>query len=302
MTIIDVDRPTAAPSPFMPSRAQVVAAAGIVAAFVWSYWPTLVSLEAVWRREADYSHGYLVAPLCLVFLWLRRDLRPVAAAGPDWKGLVLLSVAMAMRYVSARYYMDFIDGWTISIAVCGLVWWLCGREWLAWCWPAVLFLAFMVPLPYRLESTLSLPLQRIAAGASVWILQCCGFPAIQEGNVILLGSVHLEVERACSGLRMMTGVAALTAAYLIFKPMELWQRVLVIAAIAPIAMLANIARIVITAAFYQWFSGETAQSLAHDIAGWTMIPMAALLLWGYVRYTTALVIELEPVTIPRREL
>src|SRR5438477_38409 len=36
---------------------------------LWAYWPTIADLVSTWNREPDYSHGYLVAPLAVGFLW-----------------------------------------------------------------------------------------------------------------------------------------------------------------------------------------------------------------------------------------
>ena len=48
----------------------------LLGAVMWSYWPTLGQLVATWSSQADYSHGFLVLPLAVLFLWLRRDRRP----------------------------------------------------------------------------------------------------------------------------------------------------------------------------------------------------------------------------------
>src|SRR6059058_2643969 len=37
---------------------------------VWAYWPLILELVATWQREPDYSHGFLVVPLALGFLWV----------------------------------------------------------------------------------------------------------------------------------------------------------------------------------------------------------------------------------------
>ncbi len=63
--------------------------------FFWSYWPTLCSIVQVWDHVQDYSHGYLVPPLALFFLWARRDSMPAASAGVAWPGLVLVAISVA---------------------------------------------------------------------------------------------------------------------------------------------------------------------------------------------------------------
>jgi exosortase len=272
----------------------------VVSLTAWAYWPTFVEMERAWSTEPDYSHGYLVIPAALYLLWERRSAQPKSLHGPAWGGLSLIILAAALRIFGARFYMAALDGWSIPLAVAGAVWLLLGRNWLAWSWPCIGFLVFMVPLPWRLETYFSLPLQRVAATWSTWVLQCLGYPAVQEGNTILMGALQLEVEEACSGLRMVIGVTALTFGCLILCRMEWWQRLLMLLGIVPIALIANCSRIVVTGLMYGWVSGDWAHRFSHDFAGWAVIPLAAALLWGYHKYLRKLVIEYRPEVMARR--
>jgi exosortase len=113
---------------------------------------------------------------------------------------------------------------------------------LLWSAPAVVFLGFMVPLPFRVEGMLSYPLQRIATHASCFALQCLGLPALAEGNTILLGNNHLEVEQACSGLRIFMATIALAFVCVVLVRRSWWES----AAPGlgnPIALLANSLRV-----------------------------------------------------------
>ncbi len=292
----------------------------LAAAFVWAYWPTLVSLIATWNREPDYSHGFLVAPLAVYFLWVRRDRFPggkgdrsnlcVAPSGPfrqigpvpfSWLdvvfGLGLIAACVAARALSAHFYLDAIDGWSILPWVGGVVLLLAGRKVFWWSLPSIAFLWFMVPLPYRVERWLSLPLQGAATKLSCWILQALGQPALAEGHVIFLGDHRLEIEQACSGLRIFVGIVALAFAYVIVARRAWWERALLLLSAVPIALLANAARIVATGLLYQYVSGEAARKFSHDGAGWVMILLAAgmfgLVLW----YLCRLVQEVELVGV-----
>jgi exosortase len=134
-----------------------------------------------------------------------------------------------------------------------------------------------------MEGMLSLPLQRVATYASCWILQLLGQPAISEGNTILLGEHRLEVEQACSGLRLFMSIVALAYAYLVLTQRAWWEKLFLLASVVPIAIAANALRIVATGLLYRHASGEAARQFSHDFAGWAMIPVAAtmfyLVLW-----------------------
>lgn len=265
---------------------------------VWAYWSTLTEMVGTWEREADYSHGYLVVPAAIYFAWARRDSFPGVYRRYAWIGVALVGLALGGRLLSARMYLDALDGWTILLWVFGFVWLLLGRRAAWWAAPSIGFLFFMVPFPYSMERSLSLPLQRIATKLSVVMMQMLGLSAFAEGNVITLGSHRLEVAQACSGMRIFIGIVALAAAYMILVKRPWWQRLLIAFAVLPIALISNATRIVFTGLLYQFASGETAQKFSHDFAGWVMIPFAAglfaLMLWYLDR-----LVEIVPVEDPR---
>ena len=245
--------------------------------FVWAYWPTLVELVRAWDREPDYSHGFLVAPLALFFMWSRRDSLPGLARSIAWGGLLLLACSVALRFGAAALYLEPVDGWSILLWVAGIAWLLGGWRFLMWASPSILFLFFLVPLPYRAERLVSYPLQRIATKFSCWTLQSLGQPAIAEGNTILLGDHHLEVEEACSGLRIFVGIVALAFAYVIVARRTWWEKLLLLASTVPIALIANATRVVVTGLLSQLVSSEAGAKFTHDLAGWGMILLAAAL-------------------------
>lgn len=266
-------------------------------AFVWAYWPTLVNLVAAWNREPDYSHGFFVVPLAAYFLWARRDRFPGVSAGLSWLGLTLIALDVGVRAFGAHYYLEAIDGWSIMLWVGGAVWLFAGWRVLWWSLPSVAFLWFMVPLPFRMERCLSLPLQGAATKLSCWILQGLGQPALAEAHVIVLGDNRLEVEQACSGLRIFVGIFALAFAYSIVMRRSWWEKALLLASAVPIALLANAARIVTTGLLYQYVSGDAAKHFAHDAAGWVMILFAAGLFAIVLWYLSMLVREVELVEV-----
>ncbi|MHB8901513.1 MAG: archaeosortase/exosortase family protein, partial [Thermoguttaceae bacterium] len=96
----------AAPRP--GARGAALAAVILLPVFLWSYWPTLLDLVNRWNNEADYSHGYLVVPIALGFLWTRRDLYPGASGSVAWLGFIPLLLSIVMRYVGAQWYLGSV--------------------------------------------------------------------------------------------------------------------------------------------------------------------------------------------------
>ncbi|MAT72670.1 MAG: exosortase [Planctomycetaceae bacterium] len=271
------------------------ASALLAAVIAWAYWPTFAALVDLWLRQPDYSHGFLVAPISVFFLWSRRDQRPALAPRPSaWGGVVLLAAGIA-RVAASVFYLTPLDSWTIPVTLAGAVWLLCGWPWLRWMLPSIAFLWFMAPIPYSAERWLSVPLQAVATELSTAALVCLQQPAIAEGNTIILGENTLLVEEACSGLRIFVGIAALACAFAMCSRWAWWKKLLVLAAACPVAILANSIRIVTTGMLYQGVSQEAAIRFSHDISGFAMIPIAAGLFWLLLSYFDRMFIEVEEV-------
>jgi exosortase len=276
---------------------DAIGAVALVASFVWAYWSTISELVGQWNTQPDYSHGFLVAPFAAYLLWARRDRFPGRASHIAWLGLIPIGLSIAMRVIASRYYLEAINGWSIAFWWAGVAWLLGGWKVFLWSAPAIAFLWFMVPIPFRAESWLSYPLQTAATNISVWVLQCLGQPAIAHGHTIVVNSHTLEVAQACSGLRIFVGITALAVGYVILVRDRWWERVLLLLSLVPVALAANAARIVTTAFLYQYASDATAQKFSHDFAGWAMIPLAAALFAGVLWYVRNLSHEVEQVDV-----
>jgi exosortase len=263
-------------------RWTIVGLAVLFAGFVWAYWPTLCEIVFQWVAQPDYSHGFLVVPLALFFLWSRRAQFPHDAIHPSFFGVLLLLFACGLRVAAGVLFLGPLDGWTIPIWIAGAVWLIAGWKCLLWCLPAIIFLWFMVPIPYTAESWLSVPLQALATKLSTMCLVMLGQPALAEGNTIWLGEQQLFVEEACSGLRIFVGIFALAFAFALFSKWSWWQKALALIAALPVAIVANVGRVVVTALLYQFASGDAARHFSHDLSGLATIPFAAALFWLFL--------------------
>jgi len=265
------------------------AAAMLAVTFVWAYWPALVGLVHAWNTVPDYSHGFFVVPVAVFILWARRERFPGVSGRLAWLGLGLVALSLAVRMLGVRFYLDAVEGWSILLWAGGAAWFLCGWRVFRWSLPSVVFLWFMVPLPFRLEHALSRPLQHAATRISCWILQCLGQPALSEGNIILLGDARLEVAQACSGLRIFVGIVALAFVFVVLVRRTWWDKSLLVVCILPITLAANVTRIVATGLLLQWVDGENAHQIIHNWAGYVMVPYAAVLFGLAVLYLGKLV-------------
>jgi exosortase len=271
-----------------------------LACLAWAYWPTFLDLADAWQHNPQYSHGYLVPAFALFLLWLRRDKLPAGALRPNWWGIPLLVAGLALRLYGAFFYYVWLDGISLIPTLAGLCLMLGGRAAWRWAWPSILFLAFAVPMPYRIASALSGPLQRTATVLSTFVMQTIGLPALSEGNVILLDDFRIGIVEACNGLNMMVVFFALAAAVALLMQRPWLDKCLILASAVPIAVASNVARITITGILFRTVNSETANAFFHDLAGWLMMPFALAILWAELWVLGRLFLEAPRRALPRR--
>jgi exosortase len=275
------------------STPPFVAAGIVVAALAASYAPNLYQLGLQWANEPNYSHGFLVIPIALAILWQRKDEFRYADLRPWALGWLLVAAVLAARYWAFERNEGWFENLLILPLLAGLALAFGGWTLLRWCLPALGFLVFMFPLPGSLNQQLAGPLQRLATLGSTALLQAFGLPVLAEGNIIYIGASKLEVAQACNGLSMLVSfVTLVTATTLIMaRHRPIWERGVLLASTIPIALIANIIRIAATAWAYQLLGEARGQKVAHDTAGWAMMPIALGLIYIELKLMTWLVVE-----------
>ncbi len=259
---------------------------------LWSLWPALATMADRWSSDPRYAHGYFVPMFALALLWMRRD-RLLTGVKPNkstW-GIAFVALGAALQLVGGYFHTDTLQGLALLPYLGGLALLLAGWQALEWAWPSIGFLAFMIPLPWRVENALGPPLQYVATMVSTYLLQTLGFMAFAEGNVIQLNEARIGVVQACSGLSMLITFIALSTAAALVVTRPLLDRIVLIASSIPVALVANIARIILTGILHEKVGGHAASTFYHDLAGWLMIPFALILYWIEIWFLSRLLIE-----------
>jgi exosortase len=249
-----------------------------LAVLLWAYWTALGEAADRWAHDPLYSHGYLVPAFAALLLWLRRGELTAAALRPSWWGLAILAAAAVTRLLGIFFHFEYLDPLSLLPGLAGVVVLIAGWAYLRWAWPAIAFLFFMLPLPFSASEALAGHLQIMATDASTFLLQTLGQPAVAEGTLIHLNEGALNVEEACSGLRMLMVFFALSTAVALLMRKPLWERLVVCASAVPIALVTNLLRITATGLLHETAGKEVADAVFHDLAGWLMMPVALALL------------------------
>jgi exosortase len=268
----------------------------------WSYWPVLAGLFDVWQNSDDYSAGQLVPLVAILFVWRDRKALGRCSLVPCWWGgiALLLWAEFASLYLFLAGAHPSLEKYLLVLVLAGLVLWVAGRQVFRQVLWILLFLFLMFPLPGRIHNLIGGPLQQMATTGSVSFLEAFGVSASQQGNVVVLnGNMPIAVAEACSGLRLLTAfiIVAAFIAYLVKRPR--WQKGVLLVSSIPVAVVCNMLRIFATAVLMLYVSAEVAQKFFHDFAGYVMMPVAVMLLFGEIWLMDRIVVP-EPPPRPGR--
>lgn len=262
------------------SPGWIAALVAILAALTFMYIPLFAYSYKKWLLP-DYSHGFLVPLFAAYLAWHYREWMPRQLAWPQAWAFAFLAGGVGL-YLFATFTnigKEWLWGVSLVINLGGLALLLGGWPTLRWLAPAIGFLVFMFPLPYRVEFALGGPLQKVAAIGSEFVLQTIGYATYREGVILHVRDHTLEVANACNGLSMLLTFVTLSVGMALVVRRGWLDRSLILAAAIPIAIGANIVRIALTGVLYNEGGKELGDRVFHDFAGWLMMPMALVTLW-----------------------
>jgi exosortase A len=248
------------------------------AAVVYLYFPVLVALVARWRIDENYSHGFLVPFVSAYVIWERRaQLRECQTKVFAW-GYAMLALGLVLLILGQAAIFGFLSRVSLVLVLAGLVLFLEGPAVLRLVAFPLAYLLFMVPLPDQLLNQVTFPLQLLAAKLATTVLDLFNIPVLREGNIIALPTMRLEVAEACSGIRSLISLLALSTVYAHFSQKRWDFRVLLALSAIPIALITNGARVTLTGVLVEKVDPRLALGFYHTFSGLLMFVLAFALL------------------------
>lgn len=244
--------------------------------------PTVVTLgEQVWSKESG-AHGPIVLVTGLWLLWRQLpELQRLAAPGSPWLTVPAMAASLAL-YVFGRAY-DFISLEVAGIYGVGLslMYSYFGLQALLRTWFPLFYLGFLIPPPGWFMDGITAPLKLFVSFAATEGLQAVGIPIFREGVTLVVAQYQLLVEDACSGMNSITGLVAISLFYIYLLRNASWRYSLFLAALViPIAIVANIIRIVTLVLLTYFFGDAVAQGFLHMAAGLFLFVTSLLLVFA----------------------
>jgi len=243
------------------------------------YYRIGIKLIVDWYNIPDYSHGFLVPLFSIFLIWDKRKQIAETSVRPSWSGLPLVGLGLIIL-IFGIYGVDlFTSRVSFVILLTGLIWTFLGRPMLRQLQFPVFILLLAIPFPAIIFNQITFPLQLLASRLASSTLPLLGVPVLQEGNVIQLPVMKLEVAEACSGIRSLMSLFTLSVFYGYFLERTTARRVILALASIPIAVAANAVRIVGTGLCVQYWDPVKALGFFHEFSGWVMFVISLACLY-----------------------
>jgi len=237
---------------------------------IWGSLPSWNEIVYAWYASDDYSHGFIVIPATLLFLYLRLETYPGTRYKLDWLGLLPILIYGILRHFAAQQFITPLDHIAIWFWILSIVWFFYGLRVFLWALPSLLFLVFIFQLPYTIDVMMRNELQLFAAQFAAALMQMIGMTAIPITNTIRLATMELGVEAACSGLRFLMSVFAVAFATVLLMRRPWWQNILILAIAAPLSLFVNAVRIAITGVLLE-FHYDSVSGFYDTLVAWNVV-------------------------------
>jgi exosortase len=240
--------------------------------------PTLISVATQsWTGEAGVHGPIVLATGVWLFARRWRELQTVRRPG-DWPMTLGLLIPSLLVYAFGRAFGFLaLEALALLGVFVGVFYGSFGAEATRRMWFPILYLAFVVPLPGWVITTLTAPMKEYVSLSATWILSHAGYPIVREGVTLYVAQYQLLVEDACAGLNSLISLTAISLFYIYILHNASWRYALFLMLwIVPVALAANLVRVIILVLLTYHFGNAAAQGFLHSTAGLVMFATALL--------------------------
>ncbi|MDB5581808.1 MAG: exosortase [Bradyrhizobium sp.] len=230
-----------------------------------------------WTTEQG-AHG----PIVLVTgIWLLiRELRASRLRIDRGNAFVtaLLLVPCLILYTLARISgIIEIEGFAMYVSLILIAYGFWGSALLARIWFPLVYLLFVFPPPDTVFAMVTQPLKILISETSVSLLHASGYPIAGSGVTIQIGQYQMLVAAACAGLNSLLSLTALGLFYTYIRHSSNFAyMVILVCCILPIAILANLVRVLLLLLITYHFGEAAGQGFFHEVAGLSMFATALI--------------------------
>jgi exosortase B len=248
----------------------------IAAGLAFLYLPVFYDFARGHWQSEEHGHGPIILAVVVWLLWRGRAVLVRPSERPARGTGIGLLLAGLLLYVAGRAIdVTIFEAGALLPILAGTL--LAMRGWpaLRHLWFAVLFIAFLVPLPGIFVDAVTGPLKTEISELVEQLLYVAGYPVGRSGVALTVGQYQLLVADACSGLNSMFSLIALGALYLYLARRKGLHNAVMLAAVLPIAFVANLVRVLALVLVTYHLGDAAGRGFLHGAAGIVLL-LAAL--------------------------
>ena len=247
-------------------------------AYGFLYWNTIYEVVMDWYNDENYSHGFLIPFISGYLIWQRKErLKEIVLKQSNIGIIIVLSglCLFLLGKLSGEYFTMRIS---MLVVLAGAILYVMGLRFFTSILFPFIYLLFMIPLPFLIYDSMAFPLKLFVSDISVGFLSSIGILVVREGNIIHLVNITLEVVDACSGIRSIISLLALSTA-MAYLTQSGWARRLTLGVLAiPIAIFVNAIRVIGTGILAEKYGSKVAEGFFHEFAGLLIFGVAIVML------------------------
>jgi exosortase len=246
-------------------------------------------------KDPTWQHGVLLPFIVGYLIWRRREQTMQTALSSSRWGF-LISVFSLLLYFAGFRANNFYCGYlAIMLLLLGASLWLEGLQRTRARLFAWLMLGFLWPLPF-LEESIGYQMRLMMVKTTGFVLNAVGVDSLVSGTA-LQSMPNLEFGRKagelfsvgiaapCSGMRSLFALLVVGALFSYFRQRVMWRRLVLFSTILPIAIVANMVRILVlifAAMIFgqKWAIGDVEKEVStfHELTGIVVFLVALMLL------------------------
>lgn len=232
-----------------------------------------------WVGFSDLNYCMCLPFVSLWAIWRQREKLASAPRTADLRGLFLFAAMLCLHWIGYRAQQPRVSMAALIVLVWAVPFTFCGWKFAKELLFPVGYLFLTVPLNF-LDSMTS-PLRILSAWVAATVLNGFGLHVQQVGSGLYSTAANafaLEVAPECSGLHSLLAMTALMGAYAWHSQPTQPKKWLLFACSVPVALFANIVRILLVVLVAALFGQERALGLWHDYSGYPVFVVGILLM------------------------
>ncbi|SDT96679.1 exosortase/archaeosortase family protein [Desulfobacula phenolica] len=261
----------------------------LILVFFFLYHKAIEKLISDWSVDPNFSHGFLIPFVALYMVWYKQHEILKVSHESSTTGVFIIILGMLIHIAGNVGAELFLMRFSMIITLTGIIIYYFGFKMFRKVMIPLAYLILMIPIPALIWNKIAFPLQLFSANIASQTITLLGIPVFREGNILHLANTSLEVVDACSGIRSLTSLLALTGAFAFLAPFGSIKKWILFFSAVPIAVAVNVIRLSITGAMAAWIGPETAHGFLHDMSG--LIMFFAALILVYIVFTVEMKLE-----------